>query len=87
MHIQPHPLAGRTVMVAAGEFEGQQYRLEDWWDKLTGGSWGDAAGNPAAIDYAIRAALEGMPGDDEVVYGHIGSFGKLIHVSQLGEVM
>ena len=25
--------------------------------------------------------------DDEVVYGKVGAFGKLVHVSELGEVI
>jgi len=42
-----------------------------------------ADGNPAALDYALRRAVDGLPLDDEVVYGKLGAFGKLIHVSQL----
>lgn len=83
MHVESHPLAGKKVMVLDGEFAGQEYWIEDWWDKITGGSWMFANGNPAAIDYAIRSAFECVPTDDEVVYGKIGSFGKLIHTSQL----
>lgn len=85
MHDAKHPLAGKMVTVKAGKFAGETYRLEDWWDHLTGKSWGDSEGNPACIEYAMRAGMEGLPDDDEVVYGKIGAFGKLIHVSQLGE--
>lgn len=53
MHSESHPLAGQTVKVdfgAGGNIEGiQEYRVEDWWDKLTGGSWMVATGNPAAL--------------------------------------
>jgi len=47
----------------------------------------DANGNPAALIYAIRSGFDGLPTDDEVVYGKIGSFGHLIHESELGEVV
>jgi hypothetical protein len=87
MHTQPHPLAGKTVIVAAGAFTGLEYRLEDWWDHLTGKTWlqSASAGNPAALEYVGRAGVENVPPDYEVVYGKIGAYGKLIHVSQLGE--
>jgi hypothetical protein len=76
-------MAGKTVTIKKGKYEGHEYRLEDWWDKLTGGSWGDAQGNPACLLYAMRGAAEGLPSDDEVVYGKIGALGHLIHISEL----
>lgn len=87
MHSESHPLAGQTVKVdfgAGGNIEGiQEYRVEDWWDKLTGGSWMVATGNPAALMYAIRSGKNSLPLDDEVVYGKVGSFGHLAHVSEI----
>lgn len=78
MHTESHPLAGKTVKAL-----GEEYRLEDWWDVLTGGSWMNADGNPAAMNYAVRSAVAGLPLDDEVVYGKVGAFGHLVHVSEL----
>lgn len=83
-----HPLAGKTVTVKnSREFEGQQYRIEDYWTNVGGRSWMDSVGNPACLDYAIRSAGDGLPMDDNVVYGKIGAFGKLMHESQLGDVV
>lgn len=84
IHTEPHPLAGCTVDV---EIKGatQPFHLEDWWDRIAGGSWMNS-GAIAAFAYGIRAGLEGLPMDDEVVYGHIGSLGHLIHASELGAV-
>jgi hypothetical protein len=94
MHSESHPLAGRTVEV---RFKGghphipgepdelHDYRIEDWWDKLTGGSWMDAEGNPAALIYGMRAGVAGLPVDDNVLYGKVGPFGHLVHVSELLE--
>lgn len=91
-HEDAHPLAGQTVHLnVAGdhplvkELSGKEYRIEDWWDRLTGGSWMHADGNPAALKYAFRAGMTGLPTDDEVVYGKVGAFGHLVHVSELGE--
>lgn len=79
MHSDPHPQAGQYVIVDAGKgpFE---YRIEDWWDRLTGGSWMYAEGNPACLAYAIRTAGR-TPIDDEVVYGD----GMLVHVTEIKE--
>lgn len=91
IHEESHPLSGHTVtlpdsvcdpirrmVVAGAEFE-----VEDYWDRITGGSWATAVGNPAAIQYAMRAGFLGLPADDEVVYGHIDRLGHLVHVSEL----
>jgi hypothetical protein len=92
MHKESHPLAGKTVhlkddIFALGGVEpGAEYRLEDWWDVVTGGSWMDAEGNPAALKYAMRSGFShSIPLDNEVVYGKIGPFGHLIHVSEIAE--
>lgn len=82
-HEQESALAGQTVMIESGQFEGQEYIVEDWWDRVTGKSWMICKGNPACLDYAARSAIEKMPIDDNVLYGKIGMFGKLIHVSQI----
>lgn len=94
MHNESHPLAGKTVKLNAtavdpvqGQVvEGAEYFIEDWWDKITGGSWMSADGNFAAMHYAMRDPLN-TPFDDEVVYGKIGSLGHIVHVSKLGDVV
>jgi hypothetical protein len=82
-HTEPHVHAGKTVTVKDGQFAGHEYRIEDWWDRVAGKSWMICDGNPACLEYAMRSASERSPIDDEVFYGKIGPFGKLIHVSQL----
>lgn len=90
MHSTAHPLAGETVAVKLtghpqiGEGP-HEYKLLDWWDKLTGGSWMFADGNPAALIYAMRSGMNEMPLDNEVVYGHIGGFGHIVHVTEIIE--
>lgn len=63
-----------------------EIEVEDWWDRVSGGSWTTAQGNPAALKYAVRTGIAAcVPTDDEVVYGKIGGLGHLVHVTELGE--
>ncbi|MBM0275137.1 hypothetical protein [Micromonospora tarensis] len=79
------PLAGQTVTIRAdvAVLGGQEYRVEDWWQNVYGGSWMTADGNPAAMKYGFRAGLAGLPLDDEVLYGKVGPLGHLVHVSEI----
>ena len=77
------PLAGKTVKIRKGKFKGQEYRVEDWWENVGGISWMDAKGNPACLQYAMRGGFEGLPTDNEVLYGKIGILGHLIHISEI----
>lgn len=82
--------AGKTVKIKEDathpqvpNFGDSEYRVEGYWDELTGGSWKDAQGNSAAIVYGLRAIDNNLPLDDEVLYGKIGPFGYLVHVSEI----
>lgn len=95
-HTTAHPLAGKTVRVSLkarhAQLDGTEHEfvVDDYWDRITGGSWMDAGGNPACLIYALRIGFDetrSIPADDEVVYGKIGRFGHLIHTSELGEVV
>lgn len=66
---------------------GAVYEVEGWWDVLTGGSWMDAEGNFAAMHYAMRSGFHQIPLDNEVLYGHIGALGHIVHVSEIGEAL
>lgn len=86
-HKEASPLAGKTVKVQLTNIGPvgtvYDYEVEDWWDHLTGGSWRWADGNPACLQYAVRAGLSFIPADDEVLYGHINGFGYLVHQSEV----
>lgn len=90
---EPHPLAGKKVklQVKGGthpDFEdGSAFRIEDWWQNVYGQSWMYAQSNPAALKYAVRSAIVGLPLDNEVVYGKVDHFGLLIHITELGDVI
>ena len=86
LHHSSSPLAGTTVKIVKGEHAGSEYRVEDWWDRIAGKSWMFCAGNPACINYAVRAAVDSLPMNDHVVYGKIGSLGHLVHVSEIESV-
>jgi hypothetical protein len=96
LHTEPHPLAGKTVKIKQQarhfqkpDFGGSDFRLEDWWDRVGGKSWRVCDGNVGCCVYGMRIGLShtsvggGIPPDDEVVYGHIGGLGHLVHVSEL----
>ena len=91
MHTESSEFRGKTIKLpgdkkSLNDLAGQEYRVEDWWDVVSGGSWMFAEGNPAAIQYAIRIGLAAdVPMNDEVLYGKVGAPGYLIHVSELGE--
>jgi hypothetical protein len=82
---EPSAYAGKTVKIRADveRIGGQEYRVEDWWLNVAGGSWMDASGNPAAMQYGIRAGLAGLPPDNEVLYGKVGGLGVLVHISEI----
>ena len=89
-HDTSHELAGQTVtVITAQALHGQadtsvQYRVEDWWDRVSGGSWMDAVGNPACLAFAVRSAVCDLPTDDEVLYGKTpDGLGHLVHVSEV----
>lgn len=87
MHTEPHPLAGQTVKIAddVDELAGQDYTVEDYWDRVVGKSWMDSTGIPACWHYVTRTGKQDkqVPRDDEVLYGHVDGYGKLVHVSEL----
>ncbi len=91
-HTEPHPFAGKTVKIkkdvtpypGSDSFGGEVFRLRDWWDRVSGGqSWLCCKDNMACVMYAVRSGIGELPTDDEVVYGKIGTFGHLVHVSEL----
>ena len=89
-HDTPHESAGKTVTVTTAQplfFQkgaSVAARVEDWWDRVSGGSWMDATGNAACLDFAVRSAVCGLPTDDEVLYVKTGDGrGHLAHVSEV----
>jgi hypothetical protein len=66
------------------ELQGQEMVVEDWWLNVYGESWMWAKGNPAALKYALRTGFAcDVPTDDNVLYGKVGLFGHLVHVSEV----
>lgn len=89
-HKDRSELAGTTVKIKDGvdhpqceNFGGSEFRVEDWWDRVSGKPWGDCEGNPACMVYGIRAGFNGLPLDNEVLYGKVGAFGHLVHISEI----
>lgn len=92
IHKEPSPLSGEIVKIKSHvkhpqnpDFGGSNYRVEDWWDRVSGSSWMNARGNPACLVYAMRTGFSEtpIPTDNEVLYGKVGLFGHLVHVSEI----
>lgn len=85
IHKEPSPLAGQAVKIKSDALHlgGQEYRVEDWWDRVGGDSWMNGTGIPACHQYAARGGMSSVPCDDEVLYGKIGALGHLVHVSEI----
>jgi hypothetical protein len=88
MHKEKSPIAGGFMFIKSGvpELGDKIIHIEDWWDRISGKSWMFCNGNPAAMGYGIRAGLDHLPIDDEVLYGHIDGLGYLVHISELDTV-
>ena len=92
MHKKAHPFAGQVVRLKEniGRFidrtqaGGVEFQVEDWGDRVLGGSVWNANGNPAAMEYAMRTALRGgIPIDDCAVYGKVDGYGHFVHDSEI----
>lgn len=84
VHEAPHPLSGKTVNINIDGIGVGEYTIEDYWDRVhSAGSWMFAQGNPAALKYAVRAGVKGLPVDDEVVYGKLRGIGHIVHLSEI----
>lgn len=80
------PLAGKTVKIKTGELAGLEIIIEDWWENVHGATWRFSAEVPAVMFYAARRTRDHhLPLDDDVLYGKIGNFGYLVHISELGD--
>lgn len=79
IHEKPFKLSGQTVKLR----NGAEYRIEDYVDRVLGRSWKMCNGNPCALKYAVRSAVDNLPLDDEVLYGKIDGIGEMVHVSEI----
>lgn len=76
--VGPDPMTGQPLA-------GQDFEVEDWWQNVSGRSWMNSDGNPAALTYAFRTGMASgrVPLNNEVLYGKIGMLGYLFHVTEL----
>jgi hypothetical protein len=85
--------AGQTVVIksdlndpSANVPAGSEYVVEGYWDEITGKSWMYSDGNWACLNYAMRSGAYGLPLDDNVLYGKVGTLGFLVDVSEVESV-
>lgn len=79
VHNTPHELAGKKVRLK----DGAEFVIEDWADRVYGHSIWMANGNPAALEYAVHRAANHLPIDEQTVYGKVGFFGYIRHISEI----
>ena len=89
-HSTASPLAGQMVKLNLahpfhnGDTLEPVVVVEDWWDRVSGGSWMTSVGNPAALGYAVRGAIGRLPLDDDVIYAKDDTgVGHLVHASEV----
>lgn len=72
-------------IIKNGSLKGEKIEIEGKWNTLTIGSksWMHCDGNPTCLIYAMRAAEDGLPIDDDVLYGKINDEGFLVHKSEI----
>ena len=80
VHPDQSPLAGTEVKIKTS---GQTFRVVDWADRCLNEKVSDARSNGAALQYTVRAALELLPKDDEILYGYTGDLGHMAHMSEI----
>ena len=83
-HLKPHHLAGKVVTVSiVSDPYLFKFHLEDWADRALGKSWQDAPLDVVERDYARRVGSDGLPRNDEVVYGELAGQRYIVHVSEI----
>ena len=82
------PLAGKTVKITSGPYEGNDYVVEDWACNVFGAiTWELKMGNPAILDYL--AGHDFQMSDDKhdymitAMYGKVGLFGKVVRWEEI----
>lgn len=85
------PQEPQTTFLRGGWDDGVAFTVEDWADRMLDRPWADdAAENGLCALYAERVAADGLPDDDEVVYGNLTEpDGRqrpiLVHITELGD--
>ena len=79
-------LAGKSVVVKKGDFEGCIFDVEDYACNVFGrADWIFLFGNPTVLEFVAKHKYRN---DDErcALYGHIGMFAHVLQSDEIGEV-
>ncbi len=82
------PLAGRTVRITSGPYEGYDYIVEDWACNVFGTiTWEMMMNNPAILDYLLghdcQLSDEEHSYMETAMYGKVGLLGKVIRWEEI----
>ena len=91
IHQTQSALANTTVKIKTSvyhpniqNFGGSNILIIDWYDRVFDHSWNTYSdGKIERVAYSLRATN----GDDEVLYGSIGTLHHLVHVSEIEETL
>ncbi|KAI4218049.1 MAG: hypothetical protein L6R40_008808, partial [Gallowayella cf. fulva] len=87
-----HPLAGQFVTLNSKAkidptqgvvVAGAEFRVEDYADRIMGGSIWAGPMTFAVMHYMARAEANSLPMDDKVLYGKINGLGHMVHESEI----
>jgi hypothetical protein len=79
VHTAAHPKAGQTVLLSKGPDAGKQFKVQDWFDRVAGGTINNCASNPMAQPYISRGNSDYV----EVIAGTIDDNQVAVHNSEL----
>ena len=81
--IESSTLAGKTVKIALGEFEGESFAVEDFACNVLGTDrWIMNYGNPTVLEYLMTHSY--YPGaTTSALYGKVGMFAHILDFAEL----
>lgn len=85
-HAEPHPQAGKKLVIVSGTFKGEEIVVEDWTDRLWGYHWYQGSiENPSIMEATTRSIRGEFPMTPDAFYGKIGGFGHIVHMQEVEE--
>lgn len=82
------PLAGKTIRITSGPYEGNDFVVEDWaCNVFEGLAWEMRMNNPAILDYLVGHNFE-LSGAEHsymgtAMYGKVGLYGKVVRWEEI----
>jgi len=92
-HDRPSELKGKTVKIKKEVFEpntdffiSENFVVEDWYDRVRKKDWKREAKFSTDCEcllYASRAESTNLPDDEQILYGKVGEWKHMMHISEI----